>query len=92
MFQEKIDREFATEIPAPPGIPESVPTTTIHQNRNLSARPDEVARLGAGLIICCLPFIALWLLARSAWNDLKAIGRGIRLFYRTVAEELSRAG
>jgi hypothetical protein len=89
MFPEKIDQTRAYEVRVPRELLESTLRTKTDPNAGL-ANHDATARIGAALIIGALPFLALWLLVRFIWQDLKAIFRGAGFFYRAVAEDLSR--
>jgi hypothetical protein len=90
MLPVRIDSIRASEIPAPRDFLEgtSHPQTVVDDGSTIQR--EGSARIGAALIICSLPFLAVWLVIRFIWQDLKAIIRGLRLFYRAVAEELSR--
>lgn len=79
MYHEKIDTDLAVPV-------ESLRTDVGAARRS----PDMSARFAAILIVLGLPLILVWLLARFAWNDIKAIARGVAVFWRGAAEELSR--
>ncbi len=86
MFHEKIDMDGA--VPAF----DSVAASETDGSATAARQPlDAGARFYAALIVLGLPFVLLYLLARFAWNDTKAVGRGIAVFYRAVTEELSRS-
>lgn len=57
---------------------------------NTGQRVASKARFYSILIVICLPLILLGLLARFIWDDLKMLARGIAIFHRAAAEELSR--
>lgn len=58
----------------------------------LSPRPFRAsAGFYAGLIVLCLPVILLWLLARLVWEEVRGIARGVAIFYRAAADEISRS-
>lgn len=79
MYQEKIIKARAIAI-------ESIDVAA-----GASRQPiDLSARFAAVMIVLGLPLILVWLLARFLWNDVKAIARGVAVFWRGAAEELSR--
>ena len=89
MIPEKFDCASASKVTAPSEFLSSL-DAEILSNEGL-CRPQEAStKMGAALIVAALPFIGLWLLLRWVGQDLKAIVRGIRLFYRAVTDELSR--
>lgn len=49
-----------------------------------------LGRFYAVLIVVLLPFILFGLLVRIVWEDMKSAARGIAIFYRAAADELSR--
>ena len=80
MYHAKIDRAAA------------IPVSSMKLDAITVRQPvDRAARVYAVLIVVALPLIALWLLARFAWHDAKAIARGVAIFYRAAAEEFSRS-
>lgn len=75
MFHHKIDTDDAA------------PVETIEPDRH---KPGVLGRFYAALIVVLLPFILFGLLVRIVWEDLKSAARGIAIFYRAAADELSR--
>ena len=90
MFSQKIDPTGATQVPVPADLFDLAPVEPGVAEHETTSQPERAARIGAAIIIASLPFMALWLLLRLAWRDIKAIGRGIAFLYRAIAEELSR--
>jgi flagellar biogenesis protein FliO len=69
----------------------AIPVTTVEtDSANGARRLDRGARVFSAMIVLGLPLVLLWLLARFLWNDVKAVARGIAIFYRAAAEELLR--
>ena len=89
MIPEKFDCASANRVTAPSELLSSLDVEILSNEGR--GRPQEASvKMGAAFIVAALPFVGLWLLLRWAWQDLKAIVRGIRLFYRAVTDELSR--
>jgi hypothetical protein len=80
MYHQKFDRSIAVPVAARTGVSSVAP-------RSL----DATARLAAALIVLGSPLIILWLIVRAVWNDAKAVGRGIAVFHRGIAEEFTRS-
>jgi hypothetical protein len=78
MYHQPVERLSAIEVEAGAVL-----------GGNQPARPDFAVRLWSIAILCGLPLIGLYLLFRLAWADVRALGRGIRLFSGAVADELS---
>ena len=79
MFHEKIEFRTAVQVSA----------RRLNDPIELSDK-QPAAKFWAFLIVCGLPFFLIYLLFRFLWSDLKALGRGLRLFQSVLAEELSR--
>lgn len=80
MYHQKIDAADTVSMSGDNGVATVAPQPA-----------DATARFYAVLLVLALPVIVPWLLVRLVWEDVKAVARGVAIFYRATAEELSRS-
>jgi hypothetical protein len=80
MLYSKFDLATASQL----GNPSS--------SMDLAEAPSRrVGRLLAGLMLLALPLLLLWLLFTTVWNNVRAVGRGGKVFFNAFAAEYNRA-